>query len=1539
GKSIRILLRGDPLNTSQPVPFPVVTPQVDGRTSGRCQVVLPASMHAESVTESAAHRQVELTDVDSDRWDVIAKQEMQLPRQFDTHVTEFRWGTGADVLPDRIRIVPVDEGEEESIVDMMSDDVVVPMPTDADQAAESTARVDQASPFDDDQPVAIRYRLDVTAVLAARGAPAHMQRSVYRFATPTSVQRLQLKLAKQCSVSSVRVDGESVRILRRGEEISFPELIPPARWLEVISIVPADERGLLRSIQLPLPSIEGSAELFEWHIEVPAGYALEPVQWPAAVTSMSEQPDLPTRVLGPLARGRSADRFHPFRKEDWYALWQPSDVSNTVSLRGSELQVLALAPPPILELRCWDKTQLRTLSWVALLACGLIGVSIRMWSLRLLRNLSIPWLALMVTFALLLPAALSSVAGGAFVGSLLSLLLPRRLVQRVDLLGEIQSGVEPSSVTVGVGAAVLLMIMFLPGVSAQSPGKPSAITVRLRGSNEEGWQPFVRQAVLQGLEKQRQRVPASLVRSASYVAEHQESGLQVRAEYLVDVIDAARADSVRLPLAQVVFPQGAACHVDGVPASFIPAGEGDAVIVTFPDGEAAPNGEEQSPEDATNNEGGDSEAGGLQTLRRVQLQFSIRPDELGRFRAKIPQVIQSTWQETPEMPAGGPSVRFGVTRELQDRIRVTSLGRIAELIWSSEQATTAESLPVVAETVLQLTPLNLSADSVLKIPQHSAHQLLVEFPPQAVVRQVTGAAVAEWAVVRANARHTLVNVTLLEHSATDVHLVYELIPRVTQGKVVVPPLPLLTDGLSRHDVGLMAAPGLVLGPVQGLGKQPLELIAQGERSPRLQAPGIAQAIRLTGPATLNCPISSQPLESSVAVDVRCRVQKSQVDWEARIAIQTNSLPQFVYRMTIPTEWGISDAKLDVMGALQTVRWERKGADLTVFLTEEGLDEPTILVSGTRSLITENWLDLLRVELPGATVREQSWAVLDETEWIVEVETSGGSVLATPAAQVSTASPTTAEKAVPVAQLLFRSGGAVEPRRLRLVPTPSAALATSVTLLQAGSDGTLRLVTTSHVDSVDAPLRRVVSVLPAHLADSIEVRPATLRHSLEPVDESQSRLILYVPTRLRESVTYSVSYDVAEEDLVEYGPPLPQLTSATTGDRLLLLDAIADLRLAPGSGIAIQESEVPAWLPSTWRLAIRDRQLLCYRLTGNEIKFSRREHVVQDARLPWCEHLIWPQADGTIVGQTQLWGEGRDPLVLDLRLPPHLVITRVQSMHSDATLLPEDEENVHRRVAVAPRDGLIELTIDWRATEDARDVVAVPQVGPLLPEVSLLGIVTGKNRTVRLEPGLQAVMPSQVWLDRWQGLLACVGEVPQVLKIDSLIMQRIRKAQREAGESVSPTKGEQERYQELMERWSEVQSQLVIDAGQAGASSDETDPVATILELDDPTVQWLTVTAPVVSVDLVPSSTLRERTFVWWLLAIITLVATVAKLVVDRLQLRDRLAIRPALGVMLLGSIWWGWLFPSVLGCALFALGLALLIYEFARPEAADVETL
>jgi len=85
----------------------------------------------------------------------------------------------------------------------------------------------------------------------------------------------------------------------------------------------------------------------------------------------------------------------------------------------------------------------------------MIGAAARLFRIHWLRGISTVWLILLLTAAMLAPIAWSIIIGGMLAGSLMSILIPRRWMQKRDFLRSSRHD-EATAAKLAAATAILL---------------------------------------------------------------------------------------------------------------------------------------------------------------------------------------------------------------------------------------------------------------------------------------------------------------------------------------------------------------------------------------------------------------------------------------------------------------------------------------------------------------------------------------------------------------------------------------------------------------------------------------------------------------------------------------------------------------------------------------------------------------------------------------------------------------------------------------------------------------------------------------------------------------------------------------------------------------------------------------------------------------------------------------------------------------------------------------------------------------------------
>jgi hypothetical protein len=268
----------------------------------------------------------------------------------------------------------------------------------------------------------------IESFVSADGAAVH--RATYRLKNH-GAKRLLLQLPGETTLNAVTIDGQVVSFPVRPSDdrllVDLPTIAQPILTINFQTY----EEPLSNGRQLAPPLIQAEIPLLggEWIIWLPEEFAI----------SRDDNEDSPKaswrqRLFGPLARAGEASPFNPLRSDDWTQFagklstwWQgtqttsdepsfPNNGTAPIGWRACRVAFIAERPPVVVVLRS-------STSAGAAAALLLLGALCGRWIRMKRRNVFVALLIASAALALILPANITPITAGAFLGLLISLVV------------------------------------------------------------------------------------------------------------------------------------------------------------------------------------------------------------------------------------------------------------------------------------------------------------------------------------------------------------------------------------------------------------------------------------------------------------------------------------------------------------------------------------------------------------------------------------------------------------------------------------------------------------------------------------------------------------------------------------------------------------------------------------------------------------------------------------------------------------------------------------------------------------------------------------------------------------------------------------------------------------------------------------------------------------------------------------------------------------------------------------------------------------
>lgn len=1396
-----------------------------------------------------------------------------------------------------------------------------------------------------------------------RGCVHHVE---MQFDQPIDPHQMNLTLPTSCKVSAVEVDGRSVTVFRNGPEIPLPSEMPPVSRLSLTYMTPPGTGWLYQNTQVPLPQTSSPVEGVSWTLDLPRDQRLASIQIPGVMSVTEADRNFSRQYFGPLTRRPSDRIFNPFTAQDWGELIESNRTSASTEPNRRVLQFLAPTAGQEIEFVTWDSAVTRHVAWVSLLGCLMIGAAARLFRIEWLRHLGAIWLVLLLGAILLSPSAWTLIIGGMFTGSLLSLLIPRHWMQKRDILR--RSGVSGTPAQKLITAtAILLTLSILRGpatsLGADEKAEPPAKKVESPQTPPAGKQPApppkekapsvtpsaipredaakasapekAPEKTASALPDQALRdavYPSYLIESARYELDRLLPTPQFRMTLIVRSQPSPHEIFVRLPLQDVILPPSAECLVNGEKKILIPSVSGDVIMVGL--NTVGINSVEKPGK--TPGGTGPETPGWIRS--EIQLTFMIRstssPNEmepmLVSFQAVVPKVLDSTLQ-VPAKLLSFPFGRWGEVVSQGAESALLYLGGIGKLRSSFQSSGPVDALGAGAVTSLDVTPLRFKGQTrIIPGPNGWPSQLPLSFPPGCVISSISGNSLIDFVDAPTDSAATSVTLRLRKGiPAAPVIVNFELPGGPQNPTELTIPAFLLWKGVNMpHSIGISGPSTTSLSLVKTPGVVPLspeEWPTDGD-SGRARP---ALAVMLNSPQQVQLSWNQLNPVRSASIAEQLTIQQDHVAWSAQVQMNVSQITTFIHQFKIDPGIHIDSVTSQESGTDKSIRSNRTGNILSIFLPGGQLGNRTFQLTGKAPLTVDAWTPIPAIEALQTTVTEAPLTILDKTGWNLELESAPGTPIDLSARPAGPAAAAGAGRMIGV----FRRDSGPRPQRFRVAMPPEATRADSVLLLRQAA-GHWEAITTFHLTALEAGMKKAVFHIPREMT-GVHIRPSLFQY-VATTDENGTLVTVKIPDRYSGSTTLTISARISpnlpEETEEETTPslrenlPLIEVLSAQKASQFVLVDQKSLIVPAPTGSLRIDAAAFPAWAPAEWVRGVKDRSLVCYQQIRKDLTIVSKAASELSGRpsIQLEETVIWPQEQGGYRGLTRLWMTAKDEMPLSIAHQPHLIVTSVTTTRNEPVQWSQTDTGTSLTLTRQAADSGI--VIQWTSRAADRDL-ALLQFTEQAPQHRLLGIASPDHWKF-IPKSVQPENRLQIWLTRWAALLECLRETVGPVPVDGLLMHNIRQCQSEAGallQQGTPAdhQADQQEFRRLSSAWSSLKNDLIISSDQEPQQKTPFSSAFTELLSQGQSglqMQWVIPASSSLLGRFEQLSPPDFRQQLLWYGVLAILISVVMLRGSRRLrQLRESLSLRPVLSLTILGLLWWLFLSPSVAGVLLVVL--------------------
>lgn len=1333
-------------STARGEEFDLALPRISGSAAGRveCQFLLPPDL--------------ELRLLNSTGWRVIDEAEF-LPEMLDFAEASQRLPAAADVVVTSLQSLPGNGPRSARI--LLAER---PQPLDLQAAQYPSGALPVPAPGNGgNSPQAVDLRLTSSCGPYTDAPSAHLARMT--FLGLVRADELEISLPVDAQLSTVSLDGIPVPVVRTQSGLLLPPESPPFQALEISYSTLPQSAWWTAEHMVPVPGTNFHLATFQWSIDMRGQLQLATVRIPGVIDGERSVEPIASCLFGPLTRSGSERLFRPWRALEWTTLFAEESETESFSPRRVFSEMFPTAAREVV-LRTWNRRRALQWSWIAFWTGCLVVVWIRR-SVRPHGGKTL--LASLGALALLLvwiPPTATPVAGGAFVGMVLTLLFPRRWMRgsgpAVEFLAAPAAWPFRASLSTGV------FLLGLGILEAQDSPRPPAADVDAR------------------------EFPATLVRSVRYELTTLTPAPRIRARYDV-LVDAARPVRwLPLPLENVTFA-APSVQVDGATAELAPALDGHSVLVSLAGSPVSENPGIVAP-------------GYLS--RSVDLEFDLPVwPRLAAIRdlerlPGLPRVIDSliTW------PIDRAEVDFSSVGALQTTgpNKQLSLGPVSRL-------RAADSVPLTPPAGLQLAtrldlhPLNVEARTwVIPGPAGLPGELRLKLPRGFRPRSVSGAAVQALVLGDTSTGQAVWQLRLLDAGRrSTLELDWELSPEFSGGRLQLPALEFWGAQPLRHLLALYAPAAVALTVDDG---------GRTRQLPALEWPPAAEplrgrptlAVQLEAPRELPLIWGVQEPARTALIAETLEVEREALNWNAAVELTVSRAQAFSHRFLLDARVRL-DSVLDIdEGGSDSLEFIRDGDIVSVFAPggQPGLRE--LLFRGEIPTEVDRWTIVPQFALLDGVTTASTLEVIDRTGWLLDAEFEG--------------LPLDPQRPdlVPV-RLESRSRfphGAARPWSLRTTLPPTAIRLDSVTRLRMTKGSDWEIQTQLRLSTADALLHQTTLGIPRALRD---VR--LLNDDVEAelvVGGDGDELRIRIPDRLAAAVTLTLTARYTPEP----GPrglttlPLISVPAAQPGSRYLLIAESDPYIPDPVACLRVSGAAFPSWADAGWRGEVRSAALACYQQAqgGWEIPLRRRALDQEVAVIPLEETALWTLPDGRLAGVTRVWIQHLPGSVLDIS---HDGQTTIEMMQLDG----RNAVNVERlptgsRVRLSSRTGAASVAFYWTAPTDT-DSWSLFRYSQVTPGQRLCAVIASPGHLP--EAGTDAMLGLfNAWLLRWQALLQCLRDAAPAATIDESLLAGIRLSRNRSSSllnaSLGPTPPQQQGlYQSLTDQWARLQDELFLPA--------------------------------------------------------------------------------------------------------------------------------
>jgi|GEM_PF-2793687 len=1201
------------------------------------------------------------------------------------------------------------------------------------------------------------------------------------------------------------------------------------RTLEILYMVPSRRQFGMQHRRIVVPQVNAPVLEFDWQVAVPPGVWIGDLPAGAERTGATFDFSWQQRLLGPLGRPRHHPRFNPFRTASWKSLFaasasgrdeaesstttQPAVEHGRSLISESGWKVSRLTAPVVpqqLSIEIWDGRQATVLAWVGTLASLLLGIGLRIFQVPGRGRCGLFLLTASIVLAVSLTPVLGQIFGGCFLGTLLAMLIPRRMLEYAFVNPPPAPSIPPGStqsynLAPGMFSALLIGLLITSHAWAQEPaaGTPRSPAPAKDANaasatsfdvylpvNESGaplgadplvYAPSKLLQLLDARQAEVTRLAPYYLNRASYRATIDATGQAVMdAEYEVFLPVSVERVPVHFPLTNVNLGFDDACTVNGQPHAVFndPARRGLTIYLgghpsTVAAAEPVDGDRPPPPALPTASSAGTA----VQTYRvRFHLHPIVTPAEGGgSLRVGIPAIPAarleagfSDSQSVIELSESRGEIQVTADRKHLD----ADLGEVSQiqLRWSRQtpRVSPRTRAEVSANGLIDIQPTLIRAQYRIQYQVHEGRidSLRWKLPQQVSIRSISAPGLFN-ALPRFEPdkpTEVRLNFSQPQERTFVVNLEFAVPNRGGPNSILLPPLPTFVDEGDAADLRLVHHHFAVRTPSEfqldtladgGEHVSPVTVEAflqgWGTEGSRPQA-----AYKLLDPVPLTFQIHPLLPSRVVRSNVTALIGDRRLDWTltANVSLEANAAAAFQHQIEIDPRLQVVSVSVQEDSANRLLRWSRVGNRLVLYLRDKTFGTQTVTITGSMAVQVPQEFTLPDFRFVDATLADARLVLYQAAELSVEVDEM---------TLLERLEPLPEQRQGPRHSLLigrFRRPADSPPLVVRTARNDPELTCDAVTTLQA-RDARWRMTTSLLFQVRRGHGSRFMIRIPPELPQ-FEIEAEDVRRLQERDADGALQVSLLPNQPIRDQFLVTIRSSINLPGDVQWRVPEISPVNATLSDSYLVV--------APAETFDVGETHVsglaPTALPQELERLLPTAELLnvksaVYRGETRPWHVSAARKLVTDrnAGVLLAESQFWFDPEMSLTGRTSLIVLPSEIQSLKLRLPDSCQVRAVLvNGRANAFQLASDQQ-----LAIplhTPQLGQI-VTVCWTRAATSR-IDWAGQTGLDLPQPeglpvlrTMVMVVPPPGYTLQPEFGLATEEPASLGVRRAEALIELI----------------------------------------------------------------------------------------------------------------------------------------------------------------------------------------